>query len=263
MDLDIVIANPAGNLTAFVLTPVPREAYIPIAQKIMDRQDFSIEQVGYVKPPLMGGAARLEMMGGEFCGNATRSLGMLSAKQRGMHGRCTIPVECSGAKKPLSVSADLDAGEAETAMPLPVSIQEFGTRESGRLARIAFEGILHVIAPDLACSKENFELVRSLLPRGCLYEALGVMFYDLEESFMLPVVHVENTDTLIFESSCGSGTVAAAVWSSLSCPDGVTSYEIRQPGGTLKAAVLKSGGLVTEVRMGGPVTLYPQQVIRI
>ena len=29
----------------------------------------------------MGGDVRLEMMGGEFCGNASRSIGMLFARQ--------------------------------------------------------------------------------------------------------------------------------------------------------------------------------------
>lgn len=263
MKANVVIANPAGNITAFVLDDVAQEAYISVSQKIMAVEALGVEQVGFVKPPKNGGLLRLEMMGGEFCGNATRSMGMLAAKQRGMQGRCTIGIECSGAQEVLPVFVDMDAGETETVMPKPVRVEKMETEQAGPLTLVFFEGVLHVIAPDLACNEQNFHLVRASLPAGCDYDALGVMFYDTKSDSMQPAVYVKGPDSLVFESSCGSGTVAAAVWRSLDLRDGKAVYEIRQPGGLLRATVDKADGAVTQLLMGGPVVLQPKQILEI
>ena len=92
---NIVVANPANNITVFVLDYVEKEDYKDIAKNILENTDFNAEQVGFVKEPIMGGDVRLEMMGGEFCGNASRSIGMLFARQNNIESG-NVLVEITG-----------------------------------------------------------------------------------------------------------------------------------------------------------------------
>ena len=75
MKLDMAVLNPAGNITLIVTTAVDKAAYADIAGKLLNMPELRGEQVGFLTQPKHGGAIRLEMMGGEFCGNALRSTG--------------------------------------------------------------------------------------------------------------------------------------------------------------------------------------------
>ena len=101
-------ADPAGNITLFVLDPVPLGDRAGLASRLMEGSD--VEQVGFVCSPVMGGAGRMEMAGGEFCGNATRAFGMLMAQQ--LDGLSRVQVEVSGCGQPVTVDVDLAAGTA-------------------------------------------------------------------------------------------------------------------------------------------------------
>jgi diaminopimelate epimerase len=79
MELKIVLANPAGNITAFVLDDVNRRDYIDISHKLMNIKEFGIEQVAFIKS-LYEQPYTMEMMGLEFCGNASRCFGYLVKK---------------------------------------------------------------------------------------------------------------------------------------------------------------------------------------
>ena len=83
MKLNIARADPAGNITLLVLSPVEKPARAETAARLMGMPQFQAEQVGFRCPPQAGGDGRLEMMGGEFCGNATRAFGMLLAREIG------------------------------------------------------------------------------------------------------------------------------------------------------------------------------------
>ena len=72
MKLNILRADPAGNTTVFVLDPIEKAQRAAIAEQIMAIPFLKAEQVGYACPPEDGVDGRMEMMGGEFCGNALR-----------------------------------------------------------------------------------------------------------------------------------------------------------------------------------------------
>ncbi|MCB5943064.1 hypothetical protein LJB68_16170, partial [bacterium 210820-DFI.6.52] len=61
---------------------IKKENYFSVSNDILNKSNLKAEQVGFVKRPIMDGEARLEMMGGEFCGNALRSFGMIISKNR-------------------------------------------------------------------------------------------------------------------------------------------------------------------------------------
>ena len=61
------------------------------------------------------------------------------------------------------------------------------------------------------------------------------------------------------ETSCASGSTAAAVVLSSELRDGITEIGVGQPGGDLEVGVRKESGQVTGLSIGGPVHL--EQII--
>lgn len=73
MNISYTKIDPAGNITVIVDSFVPREQQSRVASELM-KLDNSVEQVGFLeKPDDPCCAVRLQMMGGEFCGNASLS----------------------------------------------------------------------------------------------------------------------------------------------------------------------------------------------
>jgi diaminopimelate epimerase len=271
MGYEIVIADPAKNITVFVLTPVPQTERARVGKLLMDDVSLKAEQVGFVLPPsqgapLLGGVTlrrasplwRLEMMGGEFCGNAARSFGLYVARQTGLSGQVFLEVEISGARTPVKVLVDVERGLAEASMPpaLEESILLYG---KDVLPVYFFEGIVHVIAPDIEASETVFYAIKALLEKrfqeAARFDAVGVMFYDTAAQAMTPAVYVRVTDTLVFESSCGSGSAALGLDLARNRNDWETILTLQQPGGTIKVRVEKQPGAAAAVSIGGPVTL--------
>ena len=95
MKLNVLRADPAGNITLFVLDPIERERRAALAAELMRRlPDMKIDQVGFACPADADTDGRMEMMGGEFCGNATRAYAMYVARQRG--GLSEVRLRVSG-----------------------------------------------------------------------------------------------------------------------------------------------------------------------
>jgi diaminopimelate epimerase len=260
MEYEIISADPAGNITVFVLNP-PADAAerAKAVQALLADRSLKAEQVGFVIKPRSGGLWRLEMMGGEFCGNAARSFGLLAARQSGICGRHTLMIETSGMAQPLSVHIDTEAqtAEADIAPPLAETLVEWKGR---RFPAYIFEGISHIIAenvqPDEALARSLIGgLDKCRIGGSRQADAAGVMFYDSEKRFMRPVVWVRAAGTFLFESSCGSGSAALAVWAARNVADTETSLAIAQPGGVIETSVTKQAGKITRLSIGGRVTL--------
>lgn len=100
MMIRYIPADPAGNLTAIVLSPVAAQDRAKIAAEMMARCSEGFEQVGFAdETSLTGDLPTLCMMGGEFCGNATRAFACYAAKVRG-RGETRLAVSVSGAREP-------------------------------------------------------------------------------------------------------------------------------------------------------------------
>ena len=137
--------DPTGNITAIVETLAERNKQSRIAGLIM-AADTTIEQVGFLEKPQGEAAVRLQMMGGEFCGNASISAAALMACKSGIDSG-NITLEVSGADEPLCVKVQKLCDNiflGTVAMPLPVGIEtaSFG---SLKLPVVRFPGISHVI----------------------------------------------------------------------------------------------------------------------
>lgn len=258
MRLNVLRANPAGNITLFVLDPVPPEDRGALAARLMDGSD--IEQVGFLCPPLHGNDARMEMAGGEFCGNATRAFGMFTAQRLG--GWEQVCVEVSGCDWPLTVEVDWDKHTARTQMPLPRSV---GRAEvdgcPGTLVDLG--GIAHFVVEGVPPSQEFFERAEPLFGDIPDLDAYGVIFLDNEKGIMTPLVKVPAANSLVWEGSCGSGTLAAAVAQSQDIPDGPFARPYIQPAGTVEAIIVRRNGEAVAAYIGGSVELDPAAFIEL
>ncbi|MDR0710551.1 MAG: hypothetical protein LBF77_10860 [Spirochaetaceae bacterium] len=74
---------------------------------------------------------------------------------------------------------------------------------------------------------------------------------------MTPAVYVYGTASLVFESSCGSGSAALGTWQSEGLRDGEARYAVIQPGGIIEVRALKHQGQITDLFIGGPISLSP------
>ena len=258
MKVTILRANPAGNITLFVLDPVAREKRTEIASRLMELPQLQAEQVGFLCPPEEGCVGRMEMAGGEFCGNATRAFGMLMAKENG--GLSQVRVEVSGCDHPVTVDVDLNAGTSRSEMPLPLWVKTIEAGgATGKLVHLG--GIAHLVVENVKPSQDFFDQVEPVFADIPGLDAYGVIFLEPDTGKMTPLVKVPAANTLVWEGSCGSGSLACAVAQSEGVPEGEFARDYIQPAGVVRATAVRSNGAVTAAYIGGPVILDPPIVV--
>lgn len=252
MKVKLLRADPAGNITLFVLNPVAPEERAALAGKLLGLPQLRGEQVGFLCPPVQGCAARMEMAGGEFCGNATRAFGMMIALEQG--GLHQVRVEVSGCAHPVMVDVDPQAGTARAEMPLPLWVKTVDVAGT-RATLVHLGGIAQLVVEDTEPSLEFFVQAEPLFANIPGLEAYGAIFLETLTGKMVPLVKVPATNSLIWEGSCGSGSLAAAVAQSYEIPDGEFVRDYIQPAGIVRATVERKNHEVIAAYIGGQVTL--------
>lgn len=247
----VAVLDPAGNVTAIVSSDVPAAERARVAAQILRLPELGIEQVAFLTAPRSGGEIRLEMMGGEFCGNALRCAGFYQALRNGTQGKSCVFAEISGADGVQPVMADTAEGTASTVMPLPLSVQPAGWADV-QAARVTFAGITHFV---IDCAQPDETLVQRAIAAAPEASAVGAIFLDRAHGSIKPVVFVRETASCVAENSCASGSVATAVVLTADFADGITEIGIGQPGGTLEVGVQRTDGAVTGLSIGGAVRL--------
>ncbi|SMP43902.1 hypothetical protein [Anoxynatronum buryatiense] len=272
MRLTFVKCNPTENMTILIFDPVEPEKYPMIAGRIMQENHLHAEQVGFVKPPAAeasGVDSVLEMMGGEFCANATRSLaaalafrnkpGRETEKKKG-NDQLEYLLAVSGVREPVScrVTATHHEGIYRSAarLPLPLSVETLTFQWEAQVLAgtlVTFPGIAHLVFQTNVDDPESFfPLVFEQL-EDRHHEALGMMFYEPHDSRMKPLVWVRATDTLIWERGCGSGTAAVGVALAVEARQTIRKT-IFQPGGALEIALEWEDG-VKQIELDGEVAV--------
>ena len=107
-----------------------------------------------------------------------------------------------------------------------------------KLPAVIFDGITHIILSGIGIAKKKAEEYVRLWSKELGAPALGLMFYDDTKKRLKPLVYVQSPETLYWENSCGSGSVATAAWLS-ECGVKRDMYEFAEPGGLLR--VVKKG----------------------
>lgn len=262
LSLRVLRADPAGNITLYVLDPVEPALRPRVTAHLLGMSQFKAEQLAYCCPPVMGGQGRIEMAGGEFCGNATRAFAMVMQQEMGVPSPSAMSLEVSGCDHLVTAFSDLAAGTAESEMPLPRSVR---TVQAGGQTGVLvdLEGIAHLVVEQVPPSLEFFQSVESLFQEIPGLEAYGVMFLDRPSSRITPLVKVPAANTLVWEGSCGSGSVASAIACSMGAPDGQYTQDLIQPAGVIRVKLTLDQGLVNQVSIGGPVTLDAPVTVEI
>ncbi|MDR3121285.1 MAG: hypothetical protein LBU58_08140, partial [Clostridiales bacterium] len=302
--LRFVKFDPSGNTTVLILDPVPRERFAEVARVVMSDRSVGAEQVGFCLPGSPPGSLpRLQMMGGEFCGNAARCFAAWLAMEGGaeLSGKAadktgadktevSVSIEVSGSDAPLTARVGRIRGKPNgrsvsiaMPMPLPDGIVSGRDEALGDFNLVAFPGITHLILwerepeGDRQVGAERvLARARALIARhGFSTECFGLLYCDCGGTRaphagspvpscadspaavqrdpsvppnagalrMVPLVRVEAADSLVWEGSCGSGTVAVACALAArsavpaTAQTAVTEVTLAQPGGCLGARV--------------------------
>ena len=202
--------SPCGNDTALVENSnIDEQTKKIINNKIMDIHS-NIEQVGFV----YANKHKIEMAGGEFCGNATRCAAYYYLN--GNSGE--IDINVSG---DIIIKAGVNKeGKAWSQIPL-YSGMDYIKQLDKEIYEIKISGIKYMILEkDLSkqylLDKKNIKSnAMNLLKKYNLREseAMGVIFIeDVNGNIKIhPVVWVRDINTIFYETSCGSGTTAVAM----------------------------------------------------
>ncbi len=260
MELSYILADPSGNTTAFVLSPVNPSDYGSVARKVMEQ--LNAEQVAFVHD------GRMDMMGGEFCGNASRSYALWLAMHepnglilRHFFGTQEQTVTVSGAPHPLTVTLRCDGTpcyHASIAMPLPRRVLPMEEPFLGPCTLVEYPGISHILLENRVPHDDDPVIVRELLESlGAEDGCFGLLY--LEDNTLRPRVLVRDTGTDVWESSCASGTCAVTAALALR-QNASLELELLQPGGSLTACATVEDGTLTALTLDGPVT-FPRSGI--
>ena len=229
MKVDYYKITPGGNGTVLVTTPVPATKRKSVAKKILLKEK-KMEQVGFVvSPKNTKASARLEMAGGEFCGNALRALGVLAEKETGTN---KILLETSTSDTPLIVTV----GAETSTVTLPLSF--FSQRNN----ICHLPGISHTYTLDTIDKK----IAKQILSDTGLInkKAAGVLSYKKlkKNTYSLsPFVWVNDIRTLYEETACASGTFALAYM--LFKKEGLRKIAVHQVSGSTFQVQLKADSI--------------------
>ena len=249
--LDFVKLSPAQNMTILVLSEVNQAEQPSTASNLMRSDRIGAEQVGFVELSDIA-EYRLQMMGGEFCGNATASL---AACLCATTDRTDFNLEVSGADSPVKCHVENRNGEyiVTVDMPLPLNVDEIMLPElsSENLTIVSFPGITHIIMEN-----KPSELTRSVFSKLCQrlnQIAIGVIVLNESKMFISPAIYVSDTDQIVYERGCGSGSAAVGAYLANKYGKSV-SVDVCQQGGTINVcAELGSDNKLKQLAITVPV----------
>lgn len=274
--VDFVKANPSGNTTVFVLTELDQTLYGKVAAALMSERVLSAEQVGFLER--LGGG-RMEMMGGEFCGNASRSYAAWVAMGGRMDALALKPlqagetkqlfVDVSGSASALKATVE-DIGSpygcfAEIDMPAPRSIEQ-GTNDAlGQYSLVVLEGIVHGVLWQKKADRALLDVFRKLLiQKGYDATCCGLMFVEnMKPLTIRPLVYIEASGSETWESSCGSGSLATVCALSEKTHESYSRLTVHQPGGTLEVSVEYAPCGIGQLKLAGSVFFTAMGVAHI
>lgn len=264
----------------FIKDSLPRRIHKDVAKEIMQYGNIYAEQVGFIEAPVTEEGKkketlRLQMMGGEFCGNAARSLAAYMVYSHypslnKVEDRYLVELEVSGSNDMVlcEVSPTKKSNEfySKINMPLPVSIDEIKfnyENNSLNIMKVELPGITHFIVDlDGMKDKEDFFIkFKSELNLDKL-DAFGIMFYEPNKNFLEPLVYVRETESLFWERSCISGTTALAYALSYDKKENF-NIEVNEPGGKLLVEARWCDGKIKSIKLDGKVTIVAEGTLHI
>jgi diaminopimelate epimerase len=211
-----VITAAGGNGTAIRILEhaLSRADYASQGKQLgLDMERFGAEQTGFLIPS----DDHLEMAGGEFCGNASRSAAILLSE---IHQKPRVSFTVSGYNGTVSSVVEKTGDKkyfVESVFPGFSAEQRNIVLSNGQKAAIVdLGGIVHVVIEAPFPSKEDdYKAEHQAITKELNFEqrsCVGVVWIQRSKNAvkMHPVVWVKDVDTFFYEQSCGSGTIAVS-----------------------------------------------------
>lgn len=249
MGAKYAISAAGGNVTAIEILPqaLSHKEYSGRGHRLMNTLSIhKPEQSGFlIKPD--NTLPHFEMAGGELCVNATRAAAVLVAGIPREERSVTLTV--SGLKSPVTCFV-LPLGKMWGDMKYRVTasfsdiVREVRTSKYNGIpvTIVDLGGIVHIVIP--APFPKEYKGIHGKICEAFGFlrrEAVGVVWIeDAGDAVAIhPVVWVRDADTFFYETSCGSGSIAAVL--AVLSTDG--SMDAIQPTG-LRMTVTMRGGIV-------------------
>lgn len=244
MNIKYYKINPGGNVTALVKERTPMTQRISLAKTILGN-DPSIEQVGFIVRPLNSrNDARVEMAGGEFCGNAVRSLAYLCWQENKQNN---FVVESSGSQK------NITANFSNKIASFIVDGQQFLLKKVKDGGIVSMPGIAYLIIQKKTTKREARKLLEKYNLLGLPAAGVVALMKNGKNWNIRPIVWVRDVGSLIEETACASGSLAAAFY--LFKNSEKMEYKLGQPSGTVFEVVINKNN---QIKISGPI----ERVIR-
>lgn len=185
---------------------------------------------------------RLEMAGGEFCGNASAAAAVLLSRQT---DESMVKYGVSGYDGDVVAtvfSLATDEYRVRTTFVDMGFVVASGKFKGRSYDIVDMKGIVHILMEDVF-PRTCYEMMHRQIVNGLKLsdrDAVGVVWYRRQDDgvYINPVVWVREVDTLYYETACGSGAIAAALCTG--------EYKIYQPTGEVINVCAGVNGVTTE-----------------
>lgn len=210
----VVITAAGGNGTAIEIIddPLTRMEYSSRGRLLGENAEkLGTEQAGFI----VLSQGHFEMAGGEFCGNASRAAAVLFSELRNARD---VSFTVSGFKGIVHATVDKRAdGKYSVYCRFPgMSVDVRPAKSRGRTVDVVdLGGIVHVVIEDkFPAQQDTYQEIHHRLTEELNLrerDAVGVVWVERKDDSVEihPVVWVRSVDTFFYESSCGSGAIAA------------------------------------------------------
>ncbi|HAM88698.1 MAG: hypothetical protein US83_C0003G0063 [Candidatus Falkowbacteria bacterium GW2011_GWC2_38_22] len=242
-----IFSAAGGNSTAILYDLSCSKIDYAFLNSIIQKAYPEVEQVGFFEKGEKYN--RLQMAGGEFCGNSTRSFACLLSELDS--GKKELIFEVSGFDKPVRATVERLGDDsfycsAEFAgLSGNISKKQINGKD---VFAVDLGGIVHILIDEKffpiieKTIKDDMKNIKNLL--GVDSEAVGVIWIREEggDVYIRPVVWVKSINTCFDETSCGSGTIAVALLKK-------KNVSVVQPSGEKINVYFKENSLVLSSKM--------------
>ena len=132
--------------------------------------------------------------------------------------------------------------------------------DSLTLTAVCLEGITHLILPGPPFP-DDLQAAGLLRRAADLWDvdAVGLLLWNEKTLFMRPLVLVKGSETLVWETGCGSGSASIGAYRSRLAGEGTTVTEVHQPGGIIRVSADYHGSVPENIRITGNVRFGPEK----
>ena len=248
MKIKYELISASGNPTAIIygrFSPAEKQKI----NKLIFENNALVEQIGYLFYENENKMIKFEMMGNEFSGNGCRAAAFSLLKMK----PGIIKFKTSGLNKIINASIGNDL-TSNISLPCLFDKNKIICNRFG--FAIKMFGSSLIVIEDNKNDKIVQEIVNELSKKS---RAIGIMFIEICSRRVVklnPFFYVKETNTLINETACGSGSIACAIYQNLLNPEPSNILEVLQPSG--ESIFVKTGCVkkaIREIEISGPTKL--------